>query len=179
MTKTRKISFTVLIGAFIMLTAFTINNTLWQIKDGYSIKFEGTDAKGEFEKINGSIIFDAENLATSNMNINVDVTSIATGNWLKNRHAKSEKWFDADKFPKINFTSSKFSKSANGYIVDGTLEMHGIKKQITIPFTFDNNIFKGNFNVNRIDYGVGTLEGMSKKVSNEIKLELSVPVVKK
>ena len=57
--------------------------------------------------------------------------------------------------------------------------MHGVKKQISIPFTFSNNIFKGVFSVNRIDYGIGTLEGMSKKVSNAIKLEFSVPVVKK
>ena len=47
--------------------------------------------------------------------------------------------------------------------------MHGIKKQVNIPFVFLNNVFKGSFSVNRIDYGVGTLEGMSKKVSNAIK----------
>jgi hypothetical protein len=54
-----------------------------------------------------------------------------------------------------------------------------IKKEIIIPFTFSNSIFKGNFSVNRMDYKIGTMEGMSKKVSNEVKLNITIPVIKK
>ena len=172
-------TFAVMIGATMLLSAFTINYVInWKIADGYAIKFVGTDAEGNFEKIKGDIVFDAENLASSKVSLEVEVTSIATGNWLKNRHAKSEKWFDADKYPTIHFASSKFSTTTNGYMVDGTLEMHGVKKPISIPFTFANNTFTGSFAVNRIDYGIGTMEGMSKKVSNEIKLDVTVPVTK-
>ena len=95
---------------------------------------------------------------------------------MKNKHARSDKWFDAKQFPTIQFASDNFSKTANGYAVEGTLDLHGVKKKVTIPFTFTNNTFKGSFAVNRLDYGVGTMEGMSKKVSNEIKLDISVPV---
>lgn len=180
MKNLKKISNLVLIVAFVTLSAFTINSVInWQIKEGYSIKFSGTSIEGEFEKINGEISFDADHLTDSKMTINVEVKSIATGNWLKTRHAKNDEWFDADRYPQISFVSSNFTKSSTGYIVEGTLTMHGVKKQISIPFTFSNNIFKGVFSVNRIDYGIGTLEGMSKKVSNAIKLEFSVPVVKK
>ncbi len=98
---------------------------------------------------------------------------------MKNKHAKSDKWFDATKYPSITFISTKISKSANGYQVEGTLEMHGIKKQIAFPFTFSSNVFQGNFKVNRMDYGVGTMQGMSKEVGNEINLDISVPVIKK
>ena len=57
MTKSKKMSFIVL--AFVILSAFTINGVMnWQIKDGYSIKFIGTDAEGNFEKISGNIEFD-------------------------------------------------------------------------------------------------------------------------
>ena len=176
----KTLRYAVLAGAIILLSAFTIYKaTNWQIKDGYNIKFIGTDVDGNFETIKGDITFDENDLGTSKFNLDVDVTSIATGNWLKNRHAKSEKWFNADKYPNIKLTSTKFSKSTNGYIVDGILEMHGIKKQVSLPFTFSNSIFKSSFSVNRIDYGVGTLEGMSKKVSNEIKIEVTIPVNKK
>lgn len=169
-----------MVGAIILLTAFTIYNAAnWQIKDGFNIKFTGTSVEGNFETIKGDIAFDENDLATSKFNLDVDVTSIATGNWLKNRHAKSEKWFNAEKYPNIHLTSTKFTKSTNRYIVDGVLEMHGVKKKVSFPFTFTNNIFKSNFTVNRMDYGVGTMEGMSKKVSNEIKLEVSIPVRKK
>lgn len=170
----------VLVVALISLSAFTIySNANWQIKDGYSIKFSGTDVEGHFETLKGNITFDESDLASSKFDLEIDVRSIATGNWLKNRHAKSNKWFDADRYPTIHLTSTKIVKSPNGYTTEGMLEMHGIKKQVNLPFTFNSNIFKASFSVNRIDYGVGTMEGMSKKVSNKIKLEVLIPVNKK
>lgn len=178
--KMKQFSFAVLVGASLLLSAFTtIKSVDWKISDDYSIKFKGKDAEGIFKRMTGDISFDENDLNNSKFSTSVDVSSINTGNGMKNKHAKSDKWFDAEKYPSINFISSKFSKSTNGYQVEGTIEMHGIKKQIIIPFTFSSNVFKGNFSVNRMDFGVGTMEGMSKKVSNEIVLEISVPVTKK
>ena len=178
--KMKQLSFAVLVGATLQLSAFTtIKSVDWKISDDYSIKFKGKDAEGIFKTMSGDISFDENDLNSSNFSTSVDVSSINTGNGMKNRHAKSDKWFDAKKHPTINFISSKFSKSTHGYQVEGTIEMHGIKKQIIIPFTFSSNVFKGNFSVNRTDFGVGSMEGMSKKVSNEIVIEISVPVTKK
>lgn len=176
----KQLSFAVLVGATMLLSAFTtIKSIEWQITEGYFIKFKGTDAEGIFKTMAGDISFDENDLSSSKFSVTVDVSSINTGNGMKNKHAKSDKWFDATKYPSITFISSKISKSTEGYQVEGTLEMHGVKKQISIPFTFGSNSFKGSFNVNRMDFGVGTMEGMSKKVSNEIALDISVPVTKK
>lgn len=176
----KKFSFAVLVGATMLLSAFTtIKSIDWEITNGYSIKFKGKDAEGIFKIFSGNILFDENDLSSSKFSVSVDVSSINTGNGMKNKHAKSDKWFDATKYPSITFSSSKISKSKEGYLVEGTLEIHGVKKQVTIPFTFGSNTFKGNFSVNRMDFGVGTMEGMSKKVSNEIALEISVPVTKK
>ena len=173
----KKTSFAFLV---IVLSAFTINQAInWKIKEGYVVAFSGTKVEGNFEKISGNISFDENNLSTSKFDFSIEVESIATGNWLKNRHAKGDDWFDAEKYPNITFVSSKFSKTTNGYLVNGILTMHGVSKEIAIPFTFSNSIFKGNFSVNRMDYKIGTMEGMSKKVSNEIKLVISIPVSKK
>lgn len=176
----RKISLTVMICATILLSAFTINNAInWQIADGYSIKFKGEDAEGIFKSLDGSLSFSESDLANSSFSVSIDVASINTGNGMKNKHAKSDKWFDAEKYPTINFSSRKFSKTSTGYQVEGTLDLHGVKKTVIIPFTFSSNTFKGSLKVNRMDYGVGTMEGMSEKVGNEITIDISVPVTKK
>lgn len=169
-----------LLALFLSLTvAFTVNSAInWQIKEGYNLKFTGTKVDGNFEKIKGTILFDENNLSNSKFDLIIDVESIATGNWLMNKHAKGDNWFDAEKYPTINFVSSKFTKTSNGYLVNGFLTMHGVKRDITIPFTFSNSIFKGIFSVNRMDYKIGTMEGMSKKVSNKINLDISIPVTK-
>lgn len=162
----------------VLLSAFSIAPIQWKISNGYSIKFSAEHVSGEFEKISGNIFFNENDLSNSSFNIQIDVQSIATGNFLKNSFAKGKKWFDSDRYPKITFISNKISKSNNGYVAYGNLTMKNTTKSIEIPLTFENNVFYGNFSVNRMDYNVGSMEGMSKKVGNKISLQIAIPVTK-
>jgi polyisoprenoid-binding protein YceI len=163
--------------ALIVSSAFTfIKSQDWKIADGYSVKFDGGDPSGEFRGMKGTINFDPNDLATSKFDVSIDVATINTGNGMKNTHAKSEKWFDADKYPTIKFTSSAITKTAAGFEAKGTLDMHGVQKEITLPFTFSNNTFAGSLEINRLDYNVNVAEpahGAAK-----FKVDISVPVTK-
>lgn len=166
-------------GLVLLASAFTLSNAInWKVSDGHSVKFSGTEVEGIFKELNGDVVFDVANVEASKFSFSIAVASINTGNGMKNKHAVSDKWFDAKQFPNITFNSSKVSKTDKGYEVTGNMEIHGVAKVMTIPFTFENNTFKSNFSVNRLDFGVGTMQGMSKKVSNEINLEVSIPVTK-
>lgn len=172
-------NFSVLAVAVILFSAFTFTSTVnWKIADGYSIKFAGTDAEGVFTDLKGGVAFDAENPANSSFNFTVAVSSINTGNGMKNKHSVSEKWFDAAKHPNITFKSKSVAKDGNNYKVTGTMNIHGVAKEMTIPFSFNGKEFSSQYSVNRMDFGVGTMQGMSKKVSNEIKIDVTIPVVK-
>lgn len=172
-------SFLFSVVAIIGLSAFSIQQSMdWKIADGYSINFTSTDPTGVFNKMSGDITFDPANLDAAKFDVKVDVSSINTGNGTQNKHAKSAKWFDAETYPHISFTSSKFNKTASGYNVEGTLEIHGVKKPFTMPFTFKDNVFASSYMVNRMDFGVGSMKGMSKKVPAELKVDISVPVTK-
>ena len=131
---------------------------------------------GDFQQFHGVIIFDEANLQDSKFDVQIDVSSIRTGNWLKTKHAKGKKWFSADQWPRITFKSRAINKTTTGYEVTGVLDMHGITKDITIPFTFENYIFKSQFSVNRTDFNIGKVTGMAKSVGREIVLDISVPV---
>ncbi|PSL45389.1 polyisoprenoid-binding protein YceI [Chitinophaga niastensis] len=151
----------------------------WKITDKYNISFSSNEAGGIFKTFKGNIVFDEQNLATSNFDVTIDVASINTGNGLQNKHAKSDEWFDAVKYPVIRYTSKKIEKAGNAYQVTGDLEIRGIKKAFTIPFTFQHNgngaTFNGTFNVNRNDFHIGKPGG---DVSDMIKVTVAVPVVK-
>jgi polyisoprenoid-binding protein YceI len=152
----------------------------WEIGKDYSIKFTTEDASGIFKTFTGTIAFNDKDLATSKFAVNIDVASINTGNGMQNKHAKGDEWFDAAKYPQIVFTSSKIVKAGATYQTTGTLEMHGVKKEITIPFAFvpkgNDGIFTGTFTVNRNDYGIGK---PAAGAAAQVKIEVSVPVVKK
>jgi polyisoprenoid-binding protein YceI len=148
----------------------------WKIADNSFVKFDGGDPSGQFGGLKGSINFDPNDLATSKFDATIDVATINTGNGMKNTHAKSEKWFDADKYPTIQFTSSAITKAAAGYEAKGILTMHGVQKEVVIPFTFDDNIVKGSLVVNRLDYNINTAE--PNHGSSSFKVTIEVPVTK-
>ncbi|MEI8112603.1 MAG: YceI family protein [Bacteroidia bacterium] len=148
----------------------------WKIADTYSVKFDGGDPSGEFKGLKGSISFDAANLKNSKFAVSIDVATINTGNGMKNTHAVSEKWLDAQKFPLITFTSKEITKTAAGFEAKGTLDMHGVQKEITLPFTFDKNVFAGSISVNRMDYNINTAE--PNHGSQIMKIDIQVPVTK-
>ena len=162
-----------LIGA----SAFTfIQSQNWKVADGYSIKFDGGDPSGEFTGLKGTIQFDEKNLAASKFDMTLDVASINTGNGMKNTHAKGATWFDAEKYPTIGFVSSAITKTADGFEAKGTLDMHGVKKEITMPFTFANNTFASNIEVNRMDFNLD--DGKHPKMMPSLKVSINVPVTK-
>ncbi|NOT73600.1 MAG: YceI family protein [Cyclobacteriaceae bacterium] len=163
--------------ALIAAVSFTtVQAQDWKIADGYSVKFDGGDPSGEFTGLKGTIKFDEKNLAASMFNVTIDVNTINTGNGMKNQHAKGAGWFDAEKYPTIAFTSSAITKTSTGYEAKGTLDMHGVKKEITLPFTFMNNIFAGGFEVNRMDFNLD--DGKHAKMAPTLKVSITVPVTK-
>jgi polyisoprenoid-binding protein YceI len=173
----KKLLFPVLAVMLIVASSFTIFlSQEWKIGDKAFVKFDGGDPSGQFTGVKGSINFDPSDLAASKFVDSIDVSTINTGNGMKNTHAKSEKWFDAEKYPTIVFASSTISKTSTGYEAKGTLTMHGVQKEIVIPFTFDNNVFKGSLTVNRLDYNINTAE--PNHGASNLKVDIEVPVTK-
>ena len=161
----------------LFLTAVFAFTTLqnWKIKETHQITFSSNDINGVFKTFTGTISFDPADLAKSKFDLTVDVASINTGNGMMNKHAKGDDWFNAEKYPSIKFISSKIEKSGTDFKATGTLEMHGIKKDFTVPFSFKKNIFKANFSVNRTDFKVGKA---SEVVPNTMNITYSIPVSK-
>jgi polyisoprenoid-binding protein YceI len=162
-------------------SAFTlINSSDYNIADGYSIIFSADEVSGAFKGFKGAIAFDEKNPAASRFDVTVDVASLNTGNALQNKHAKSDEWFDAAKYPLIHYTSKRVAATGGGYQATGDLEMHGVKKEMTIPFTFKKTpaggVFAGTFMANRTDFRIGQPGG---EVNNLIKIELNIPVTNK
>jgi polyisoprenoid-binding protein YceI len=175
----KTVHYLIISGAIILLSAFTISKSVnWKIANNHSIKFSGTEVDGIFKDLNGSVQFDEMSLETSKVSFAIAVKSINTGNGTKNKHAVSDKWFDATKYPTIKFEAAKFVKTTKGYSATGNMSIHGVTKEMTIPFSFDNGLFKSKFSVNRMDFKIGTMKGMSKKVSNAIELDVTIPVTK-
>jgi polyisoprenoid-binding protein YceI len=161
-------------------SAFTLS-MLWKADDKAStINFEllGSDKKGTFGNLSSTINFDKKDLAGSKIAASIDVKTLKAGNEKLEAHLLSPDFFDAEKFPKITFTSTEIKSTDAGYVAKGTLNMKDSTKVIEIPFTFTESdkskaVFSGTMSVNACDYGV-----IKPGKAGNVNIYLSVPVTK-
>lgn len=160
----------------VLLSIFSLNAqspTTWQIDKAHSsvnftIAHFFSSVTGRFTDFSGNIAFDPNNLAGSQAEFIISVKSINTDNQKRDQHLMSSDFFDADKFPKITFKSTRFEKkSDNNFVVYGNLTIKNITKKVALPFKvlgeMEHPMMKGTIvfgislqtKIKRSDYGVG------------------------
>ena len=164
----------------VFFVSFTSFSQGWTILESHKVAFSNKDVSGTFDQISGTIVFDPANLTSAKLNFKLKVESINTGNGLQNKHARGDEWFHAEKYPYIEFESTKIEKTESGFKALGKLEMHGIKKEVSIPFTFvkkgNKGTFVTKFNVSRSEFNVGK---KGNDVADILKITATLPVQKK
>jgi polyisoprenoid-binding protein YceI len=161
----------------ICLSAYALILANWKVKgDEYSVKFTNNGSiHGEFKGLKADIQFDKLHPEQGKISASIDATSIASGFFLKNSHAKDA--LATDKYPTISFVSTAITKNVNAFQATGKLTMRGVTKQTVINFTFEDKvnegIFKGNFKVIPKDFGINK-DG----TPDYIEINLVVPVTK-
>ena len=53
----------------------------------------------------------------------------------KKNTLKSDDFFHVAVYPTITFVSSKIRQNGGAYLVDGTLTMHGVAREVTLPLS--------------------------------------------
>ena len=143
----------------------------------FTIKNFGISTGGDLSGLNGDVNFVTANAVAATFNISVDVKTVDTNNGSRDGHLRGKEYFDVEKFPVIIIKSTKINKTnkPDVYYFTGTLTMHGIIKDIAFPFTAtpkgNDLLFAGEFEINRLDFGVGSSSAV---LSNTVKVSLSV-----
>lgn len=140
---------------------------------------------GAFRSYQAEISGDPATLANAKVKLSIDAKSIDTANGTRDTHLRSDDFFDAMKFPKITFLSTKLWRENGKLMVTGTLDMHGVKKEITLPFEestgkngggVDTWSYEANLKVNRKDFGIGS-DSIGAKISLKDDVELNLMLV--
>lgn len=149
-----------------------------------------TNVRGMFHGISGTVVLDEVTPANSQVNVSIQVNTIATGVEARDTHLKGPDFFDAAKFPAITFVSTNFVKSnATSYSVEGNLTMHGITKPVTLAVTASppfkhagstRRAIEAATSVNRKDFGLHWEypgEGAGVVVGDNIKITIDAELV--
>lgn len=93
-----------------------------------------TPVHGQFSGVTGEVVFDPADPAAASVEVEVDVSSLSTGVDRRDTHLKSPDLFDAGKFPRMYFKSSRVEVvGMNRCKVLGDLTI----RDVTRPVVFD------------------------------------------
>jgi len=149
------------------------------------------NVRGNFRDFSGTLTYDPQDVTKSGVEVHIKSRSIDTGNQDRDTHLRSADFFDVDKFPEITFKSTSIEKSGDGYILHGPLTMHGVSKDLAIPFSITGTVkdqrggthlgAEASLTISRKDFGLTwnrAIEGGGVLVSDEVKIELGVEASK-
>ncbi|MFC3159382.1 YceI family protein [Chryseobacterium arachidis] len=129
---------------FTLISMVSFAQNVWVVDPmhssvNFNIKHMGISfVQGRFDKFDGKGVINGNTLDKAELSFNVDVTTINTGVEMRDKHLKSaDFFFDAEKFPKMNFVTGSITKEKNNtYILKGKLTIKDVTKEISVPVTF-------------------------------------------
>jgi polyisoprenoid-binding protein YceI len=119
-----------------------------------AFNFVDDDVDGVIEGFLFTGKVDLDDLANSLLSGSIETKTIDTNNWLRSRHLRAKKYFNAKDFQKITFNSTIISGTKTAFKVRGTLAIKGIKKDVNWNFTNDGKTLKGTTTINTIDFNI-------------------------
>jgi len=140
----------------------------------FEIRNAGFKVEGTLNGWEGVITFYPDNLERSKVSASVQVETIDTGIEARDKHLRGEDYFEIENYPKIYLVSKSFSRiDPNNFTGIFDLTIKAVTKEITIPLIFSKEgsktILEGDFELDRLDYGVG---GKSFILSKKVKVIL-------
>src|SRR5262249_21366212 len=134
-----------------------------------------------------------KDITQSHVQATIDVSTVDTRVADRDQDLRSANFFDVEKYPTMEFKSTKIVNNGGKLQVTGDLTLHGTTKSVTLdvdgptPYTNDpwgntRRGLSGTTTINRQDYGLkwnnrmGTGEAI---VGDTVKIQIDVELVKK
>ena len=144
-----------------------------------------------FGQADGTIVYDAENIAASSVEVTLPMSGMSSHVGAFDDHLRSEELFDVANFPEATFKSTKVESAGEGKLsITGELTIKGVTKPVVLAATINKVAdhpmsgqptagFDATTTIKRSDFGLGLYApAVSDEVQIRITTEASVPAAK-
>ena len=151
-----------------------------------------SNVSGSFTQVSGSAVINDKDITQSQVDAVIDVNSVDTRVPDRDKDLRSPNFFDAEKYPTIEFKSKRIVSSSGKLQMIGDLTMHGTTLEVTLDLDAPTEVtdnsggqrrgFSASTTINRKDFGVvwsHTLKSGEAVVSDNVKIQIDVELVKK
>ena len=150
-----------------------------------------TTVTGSFKEFNGAAQA-ADDFDNAQISFEANVDSVTTNNDQRDGHLKGADFFEVEKFPKLSFVSTRFTKSGDGkFDLAGDLTIKGITKPVVFDVDFGGVVedpygqtkagFSLNGKINRKQFGLSwdaITDAGSVVVGEEVRFAGEIQLVK-
>jgi polyisoprenoid-binding protein YceI len=147
--------------------------------------------KGRFGAFRGSVQLDETDLTSSQVEVEIEASSIDTGVVDRDNHLRSADFFEVERFPKLVFKSKRVQAVGDRYRVVGDLTIRDKTREVVLdteyggqakdPWGNQRVAFTAKASIDRKDFGLAwnqVLEAGGVLVGERIEIELEVQAVK-
>lgn len=149
--------------------------------------------RGQFEKWNGKLKLDLDDLTRSTVTVKIDAASIDTREEKRDGHLRSPDFLDVEKFPTLDFESKRVERlGGSGLRIVGDLTIVGRTREVVLegeyggraksPWGTESAAFSAHTKINRKDFGLEwnkALETGGFLVGDTIEIALDVEAMRK
>ena len=153
--------------------------------------FGFSNPSASFGNVEGTLVYDAADVARSSVEVTLPLSGLEGFSTKFNEHLRSADFFDAAKFPKATFKSTKVEAAGEGKLkVTGDLTVKDITRPVVLDVTLNKAAdhpmtkaptigFDATTTLSRTEFGVGNYApAVSDEVELRITTEASVPKAK-
>lgn len=188
----------VILATMLIATISAFAQTSWTVDNVHSkVKFSVThliisEVEGSFKVYSGTVQSSKQDFDDAKVEFAIDVNSINTDNEMRDKHLKSDDFFNAEKYPKMTFKSVSWKKSNNqNYLLEGDLTLRDVTKRVVFIVVYGGMIqdpwgntkagFKATAVINRFNYGLkfnALTEAGNAVVGKDVTITLNLEFVK-
>lgn len=96
-----------------------------------------TNVNGSFGNFDAEAITHGEDFSSAKFSFSADINSINTGVADRDAHLKSDDFFNAEQYPKLNFKSTSIKDNGDGELnIEGELSIRDITKPVVLKAEF-------------------------------------------
>lgn len=125
----------------------------------FASQYDGEVFTGSFPGFATRLRFDPAKLAEARLDVTIPLAAAQTGNDDRDATLRGSDFFDVAKFAQARYSATRFhSLGGDRYAANGTLELHGIRKPVTLTFTWTPGaqpVLAGKASVKRLAFNIG------------------------
>ncbi|HEY1975832.1 MAG TPA: YceI family protein [Candidatus Baltobacteraceae bacterium] len=149
-----------------------------------------TRVRGRFSGVSGTIELQPGSDVPTSIQASIDTTTIDTREPQRDTHLKSADFFEVEKYPTLEFASTRIEGTPANFTIHGNLTIHGVTREVALNAEFEGHAsdpwggqrvgYRASTTINRKDYGLtwnAALETGGVVVGDEVRIELEVEAV--